>query len=198
MSSIIVEIEPKTNDCFSEYSNEQLLDYALKLELISDKSQIDNFSIGHFTGYEAIRSFIRCKSSKQFQCLSKNTDPSNFFGILSNLKLGIYDGKSISDIISDEKRNLGESFIILDLITQCGDMIFSFDKKYSQPYYNKKSNIDDLDEDEKIKLVQRWSENKFTMRKRVDFINHIKDIVCEQKYDAAIKYLVHEHAGGYY
>lgn len=189
------ESENFTNDdCFSIYDKSFFVNVAVNNNLISEEKDILNLKIGHFRGIDAVKCFIRCKLNKPFQGISKNLKQITIPFIINKLKTGEYDGKSISEIISSEKKNLAESLTIYDDILTCGCEIFSFDKKYSLPHYKKTGII--LTHEEKEIFLHLWRENKNDLRSWEDFNNLFKNSVenfDSTKTDPIIEFLVNNH-----
>lgn len=183
--------ESQDGNNFPCYDTESYIDFGIKQGFFQKNTDVQNFRLGHFEGIDAIKCFVKCKFTKQTQNAPKNLKSVTIPIIIEKMKNGSYDGMSITNIIYSEKKNLGESLIIQDSLSNSGEQIFSFDRKYSLPLYQK-TNIE-LNEEEKNVMSYLWKENKFNLRSRADFIHYFKEKLDDfdiSKIDSALQYLV--------
>lgn len=173
------------------YSDEELLEFAMENSLISSREEIDSLILGHYMGFEAIRMAMKCKMMKQIPGPVKNLN-SNNMQIISNLQNCTYDGKTIEYIImNDGKRSLGDSVKLLEHIKLSCTKLLNPDKEHTLPFWDESiANKNKLTEDEKInykiyltkfkkELISRSQIHNFLLREDEDYIPAKLDSIIE-------------------
>lgn len=118
-----------------EYNKIDILKFAFKNKLaITSEEELQNYRIGHYTGYTAI-SMLMKKIIKQIPAPSKNYS-SQALVIISNLKNRRYDGKDIDVIVRSEgKKTVGEMIKLKEDITYNYTNYLHSNKKNTLPNY---------------------------------------------------------------